>query len=497
MKLVLSLCALAIAGCGIGDSGIAPPVDRVFLPAGMLVDPSGDWLYVVNSNSDLRYNAGTVTALDLRKAAADRATPPVDVCPPGRFRRDENFPPDYCCRDSLDARIYNCSERDYICTRRDSGGRCLESPTVRTGSFGGTMVAQSYVSEGRTMRRLFVAVRAEPSITFIDAEVSAERVVLRCSDDGDEGEPGRTASCEDEWKIEQRGLGSDATLLPEEPHALALDEVKGVLYVGHLGSLASNTPSLGGVSVLDVCAPASGVRPRLVSIAETIFPGRPFQGVTSLTLTNPDGPLFATARLTANVAELSLRGAGQGPCEQAVPAGTFRDLTLVSSSGFVSAAFLPFGLDLRGFLLSGDGRRGFVLHRNNPQVRSQDPSAVVVLDRTPDLRGEPVNRPSDIVEVCNGPTEMKLHDAGRGPHLFVTCFEGGQVYVVDPALPAVVGIVEVGRGPSTLVFSPTDPTVAYVAGFADNSIAVLDLRPGSSTEYRVVQRLGFPHVIDP
>jgi sugar lactone lactonase YvrE len=88
--------------------------------------------------------------------------------------------------------------------------------------------------------------------------------------------------------------------------------------------------------------------------------------------------------------------------------------------------------------------------------------------------------------------EMKLHDAGRGPHVFVVCFEAGQVYVVDPRLFTVVGVVNFGRGPTSIAFSPRDPTTAYVSEFIDNDIAVVDFRPGSPTEYRVVQRLGFP-----
>jgi hypothetical protein len=37
-------------------------------------------------------------------------------------------------------------------------------------------------------------------------------------------------------------------------------------------------------------------------------------------------------------------------------------------------------------------------------------------------------------------------------------------------------------------------TTAYVVGFGDNNISVVDLTPGSDTEYRVVHRLGFPRV---
>ena len=58
------LSAVAIGGgCNFGQSGIAPPTNRIFLPAGLIADPVEDFLYVVNSNSDLRFNAGTVVAV--------------------------------------------------------------------------------------------------------------------------------------------------------------------------------------------------------------------------------------------------------------------------------------------------------------------------------------------------------------------------------------------------------------------------------------------------
>jgi DNA-binding beta-propeller fold protein YncE len=46
-----------------------------------------------------------------------------------------------------------------------------------------------------------------------------------------------------------------------------------------------------------------------------------------------------------------------------------------------------------------------------------------------------------------------------------------------------------------LTFSPADKTVAFVADYADNNVSVIDLAPGSETEYMVVQRLGFPHAV--
>ena len=64
----LAALALAGAGCGLGQAGIDPPMDQIFLPGGLAVDPDGNWLYAINSNNDLRFNAGTVLAIDLQKA---------------------------------------------------------------------------------------------------------------------------------------------------------------------------------------------------------------------------------------------------------------------------------------------------------------------------------------------------------------------------------------------------------------------------------------------
>ncbi len=73
---LLSALALAGAGCGLGQTGIDPPMDQIFWPAGLAIDPiDGNWLYVVNSNNDLRFNAGTLIAIDLQKARRDASRP--------------------------------------------------------------------------------------------------------------------------------------------------------------------------------------------------------------------------------------------------------------------------------------------------------------------------------------------------------------------------------------------------------------------------------------
>jgi DNA-binding beta-propeller fold protein YncE len=217
--------------------------------------------------------------------------------------------------------------------------------------------------------------------------------------------------------------------------------------------------------------------------------------VTALALNHsgdPNEPLYAVARASPDITGMVLQ-CGQH-CDPNEPAP--RDLSLVPGEQVTSSVFLPSGTDVRGFLLSPDGNQAYVLHRNSPDVAtSSDPAALVVLDRRPDQNGDPSNRPSAILEICSGANHMQFHDAGRGSLLYITCFEGGQIYVVDPQAPLVVAIIEAGHGPTALTFSPTDPTIALVADYADNNVSVIDLEPGSPTEYMVVQGLGFPHAV--
>ena len=101
--------------------------------------------------------------------------------------------------------------------------------------------------------------------------------------------------------------------------------------------------------------------------------------------------------------------------------------------------------------------------------------------------------PSQVLEVCQSPTFLQKNNAGD--RLFVNCFDSGEVYVIDPFVPRVERIFTVGRGPASLVFPENDPTVAYVVGFSDNNISVVDIAPGSASQYHVVQRIGFANSV--
>ena len=496
---LLSVVSVPVAGCSFGESGIAPPTDRIFLPAGIVADPNYSFLYVVNSNSDLRFNAGTVVAVDLKEAASTLAyaKSSLDTWPPActktRFSRTEPVPGDYCCRDLVDSNIINCNEPQYI-----------QAPaTVGIGSFGGAI--ELYTPKcAAEVRRLFFAVRAEPSITFADVTVtpssdgSAGKVSIRCT-----GLPTDTSAqpvnayCDDNWRIRRpAGATPGAQALPEEPHVLWLDPDRGILFAGHLTVAANATIQGGGVSSLDICDPTSPNLVRFAGLAQTVFlPRTASQAVGALSQPSPgdavgsDTLVYATARNSAQITGMVLRSGAQLTCPRSAD-DPQPDLTLVAGENFLSPAFLPNGSDVRGIIFSGD--QAYVLHRNDADTLA-NPPAIVVLDRRLLADGTPANSVIGIVEVCNGPTAMQMGNPGRGDRIYVTCYDDGQIYVVDPVALVVTAIIDAGAGPTSLVFSQIDPGVAYVASFANSHLSVIDLKPGSPTENHVVQRIGLPH----
>ena len=83
---------------------------------------------------------------------------------------------------------------------------------------------------------------------------------------------------------------------------------------------------------------------------------------------------------------------------------------------------------------------------------------------------------------------MAVADLGRGERAFVSCFRDGQIWVIDPVGKIIESMISVGRGPHAVVIAK-DRKRMYVGNFLESSIAVVDLEPGSTSEYRTVLRL--------
>ncbi len=133
-------------------------------------------------------------------------------------------------------------------------------------------------------------VRAEPSITFVDITHpnGAGSVHMRCNGARPDPDPGLVNPfCDDNWRVRRpSGAAITDNVLPEEPHAMALDPVLGILYVGHLTVTVNRQPVGGGISTIDVrLPPRLPSAPNVInSIARVVFPTSSVQGVTALTL---------------------------------------------------------------------------------------------------------------------------------------------------------------------------------------------------------------------
>jgi len=533
--LVLVTAALAAPACKLNQQGVAPPRDRIAFPASALVDPDGRWLYVANSNSDLRYNNGTLVAVDLHAVTRDRfgdaaahvPAPTWQVCQgPDRVRVASD--PDPCCWDLLDHTILNCDERLYI----------PAASTVEIGSFSAGMVfepfkdaagACSLVTPGDKCKdlaspptrhgcnlcetcpgddvagRLFLGVRGNSSLTYLytkrvtDADPAiGTRPDFSCPNAELAGDDPRVCQIQSTKMDSDFGPASQATpvLVPDEPYALALDTERDLLFVGNLHGDTAH-PQTGGISLFDIARPSAKAddAPVFIGPSQAFFnpDGNGSFGITSLT---KDGDkLYASSRFTTNVVNVVPQVAPADLChvQSLMPGG----ISVVAGSDVYTTPLV--GAEIRGITFMPEGNRAFALQRVPPALVGFD------ISRPPDPYG---NFPTDVLETCAGPTFLQRFDAGDGARLYVTCFDQGQIYVFDPYVPRLLTIINAGRGPAGIAFpqepakgngnNGTDgttkagPVLAYIVGFSANDIPVLDLTPDAETRYRIVQRIGFP-----
>jgi hypothetical protein len=514
--LALSLTVSAVAACGLNQEGVPPPRDRIAYPSGALLDENGRWLFVANSNSDLRYNNGTLVSVDLEKARSDREDRSWKLCP----TPDQPFvygaaDEDQCCWDRLDHDILDCDETRYIAAdrtieigsfaagmafqRRDAVlPRCVgkdEDPPNRhacvtmcddssevgvvdggpaeagveqdaSSSEAGPAAPPDQVASGR----LFVGVRGNSSLTYLELAEEDGKPRFSCG--------AATLDAKD-CAISQVKPEPMPARVPDEPYALYLDPAQDLLFVGHLrGDVAH--PDTGGVSLFDVGRRSPTDPPTFLNPSGSLFAadGSGQFGVTSLTR-GLDGQLYATSRYVPQAVRVAptLVPPNRGCLD---PEPNDRIFAVSAGSAFVSPLG---GSELRGLAFATQ-TRAFALQRVPP--------ALIGFDVT----GGPLgNVPTEILETCQAPTFLDKQGAKDDLRLYVTCFEAGQVYVFDPHVPRLVAVVEVGRGPAGLLFSKRGRARAYVIGFGANNVSVVDLEPGSPTQDHVIQRLGFPSVL--
>jgi DNA-binding beta-propeller fold protein YncE len=432
-----------LTGCPASGDDLQPPRDELVFPSALAVSPDGSRLFAVNANSDLRWSSGSVVAFDLAEIddLASRWTA-IPVAERGCRAGDGPLAGEPCTCDLDDPTVLSCDQTRVA--DPDAG--------VRIGNFA-TDVAIQELGDGAL--RLFIPVRGDPSITWVDYRDGA----LSC-DGTSEGFP----LCD-----EERILGSaddPPRELIGEPFGIYVDSPGEYAVVTHLQRGAVSliqTPRDGAPTLVDALANLFAADTLGIQAAIGVA-GRRVADAAS----GDDALLYVTSRTEDRVQMLAVAPPRGSLPAQLVPAGFFF-LNDVQPSN-----------DSREIAFNADGTRAYLINRNPPMLHVMDTST------TP--AGVPANEILTSIELCRDPANLAVADPGEGTRVYVTCFPEGQVWAVDPEAGVVEDIVTTGRGPHALAVDP-QRKLLYVASFVDHSLAVIDLDPASPARNQVVLRL--------
>lgn len=594
-------------------SGVnAADPDAIVLPSVDLELPGRHFLYVANGNNDRTYNAGTLTTVDLRdfwrawyqpgavdpqaeatcvqaraeaeaalvQAQADRAAAleagtdydyaaseqklVIDAafaaCEPRSLLEgglDPYCGPERCVLPPASAVVVGQEgEPDRPCRRLPllpHVVECDETPfvrgTVRVGDFA-TTLASSVEDDGAV--RLWLPVRGDPSITYVDVQVSEDGALTLDCDQNSADAASDPNLCGDSHRLDRLRNDGDLDPLDREPFNMAIwesdqpadPEARG----RRLGFVAHADGSQ--LSMIDLDGVRGQTEPALVDLTDLYVSSAGVAGGFGLAVR----PCF---------------GAGQGPLGAADPEPNIPAITqgcrrplVYSSFRFAGqlASFTASGLDL-GEEFAADhppGERvdcmvteaGREIYAGQycatpdqlgqpcavecePQVRGSrrilpsllldsslttaavlgdmafadprgdqllilqtNPGALLSLDTSLGDDGEPLDIPSaPPLEICAEPSRMKIF-VERAPdgtpvhrYALITCFRAALVYVVDLEALRVVDAVVVGTGPHDIAIDQARQA-AYVINSLESSVSVIDLSRRRPTRFQELARLG-------
>jgi DNA-binding beta-propeller fold protein YncE len=429
----LLVCAL-LAGCTADASEVRPNPDELFFPTGAAIAPDDSVLFVANANSELRYDSGTIDVIVLDKVdqIANDWTANGTV-------------PSGCAQDPDHRETLVCSEEMFM--RADA--------SARIGNFATDIAVQD--TGGGTLR-LIVPTRGDPSIAWLDYDGTK----LEC------GSGEGFSLCDEDHRLSNIHDDADLPGIPDEPFDAFADSAGQFAVVTHL--------TTGGVTLID--SPIGGSA-RVSDVTGGFFNSDPITGLLGAT-----GVAGRTPGAEGDIVYVASRSEGR---VQTLTVGrpSNADPYLLPGNFFflnVAGIYSGFSADTRSIAFSPGGDRLYLVNRRPPTLQ--------VYDTSLGSGGAPRNEGITATDICRQASSLALIDAGDGERAYVTCFQDGEVYVVDPrGLSTVEDIILVGRGPFAVASAPTRKKV-YVTNFLEDTVAVIDASPTSMYHNRVVLRIG-------
>jgi hypothetical protein len=146
MRTVLLPSCLLVAACTASADAVEPPANLLYYETGMATSPDDTVLFVVNANSNLQYDSGSISVLDLAKIDTLAAN-----------WESMKTAPDGCTQDTTYFETLVCDQASATiqATMRTTAG-------ARVGNFATDIGVQD---TGSGNLRLIVPTRGDPSIT--------------------------------------------------------------------------------------------------------------------------------------------------------------------------------------------------------------------------------------------------------------------------------------------------------------------------------------------
>lgn len=458
-------CGLAagLAGCTASGEDVHPPQDRLFFPTGLAVSPKEDFLFVANANSELRYDSGSISVIDL--GAVQRVIEQW-LAHPDQFQSSASPRPE-CKPDPDHGETLVCDEG-----QADKAQSFFKlNAGVRIGNFATDLALQNFTDANFT--RVFVPTRGDPSISWADFKSNA----LSCTVDTT-----TYALCDDAHRLTSVDNDPDQLAVPSEPFGVFADAHNGFAMVTHLIT--------GSVTL--VKAPSDSNQVVVADVLANVFAPDPttgFRGASGIAGRTPGATddLVYVGGTSENRIQTFTVGTRANTAAFLLP-GSYFFLNAVGTNAGGSS-------DTRGMQFSPTGDRLYIANRNPPTLQ--------VYDTSLGPNGVPRNAATGASDICREASGIAVFDPGTGERVYVTCFQGGQIYVVDPSGQSQVeDIISVGRGPYSAAVLPgtvvlpgksaPGKKLLFVSNFLEDTIAVVDLDPGSPTRNRVVLRIGNP-----
>lgn len=452
LAAVLGLLCLLPVGCAREIAGEEPPEGVFYFPIGLATSPDGHYAYVVNSNFDLRFNAGWLSVVDV-DALVDMLSDGVSDLTPAIVNQ-------------------------------------LKIP-----SLGGQIALDE------TGRVAIVAHRGTSLVTLV--EIGDEGRSLSCG--VQRGERGTLSSqlkatqCDEAHliKIDEEGIEHDVPKEAlEDPFAVSIFTYSRPPEVDpETGETTVHPPvRLGAVGYLS--SGAVTLHPITGSPGSFAMPGEPQathvvgRGAVGTLQPHPLAPsefLVATSQFITNgqrATVFTLRMAG--PLE-----GDLTDAVAHSLSAAVG------GVDLVDLEFSDDGNRAYASNRFPDSVVVLDSRLIDQQERDESLEYSTVQRPRfavlDAVPIPGRPSGLRYLSRSSGDVLAAASFDDDALFLLSvygATLRTDYRLENIGLGPFDMVeVSRSGRQLLLITTFFDHGLSLVDVAPERSADFRRVGRL--------